>query len=335
MAYQKIEKATLDQMLTSFKKFFEDFKKAKTDKAPKDKLKDLETQLKLKSANFGVYVKKLATEAKALYTEHNLKVEDWLNDSTVKVKDLKAAVATLKKSKKVDRFSEVVKYGFQLEDQAKAAKEDSGELAQAWMEVREANFGDKGFQDKDLKPFYDIRTGIISGLKPTGAKLNKLFQLAEEAKLLVNDLRIEFGKGGGVPDVKMLEEDAIELFAELDKSLVDGQDILRKNTEMHGRMKTFLSKPKVEPGDVNFNSSAANEFMKVLKKVQGEAKVMKLKCDQLDKIAQGHDTAVDAQLVNNRSRVTAMDQVFKDCMTLYKAMMVTAEETRKKAAKKK
>lgn len=335
MPYKKIEGESLKVLLASYKTFNEDLKKLGADKAKKEAHKKMQAEMKVKSKTIGTLMSKMAAEAKALYNQHNLIVENLLSDSTIKVKELKEGLATLKKTKKLTTFPTLAKYPEALKANADQGKQESGELADAWMAVRSGGYSDKGLEPNDYKDFHTIRNDIINGLKPTGAKLNKLYELASAGKVLVNDMRIEVAKGDGKPDEEPLKQAVAKLIDSHDEQLKEVKQTLTSTTQTHERITNMLKDKTISKDQVNVAQSAATDFLKQVKAIQGYAKTMTQKTDQMDTIGKGHYTEIDKSLKQARDRVKTMEQNFKAGMALYKAMVANSEKllNRNKAGK--
>lgn len=335
MAYKKISAATRDTMVESVKAFAKDYEKAAGDKKQADKAKELKAQLKLKSENFGKYMLKLANEAKAMYDTHTLRVEGWLKDVAEKHKAIKAAAAKFSKKPDFDVLQEMVKLSKETETIANGAREDAADLADAWMNVRQGNYNAKGFEPKDLKPFLDLRNTIIGGLKSASVKIEKMHQMAEEAKVFVNDMRVEIGKGGGTPDIGMLKEDCDDLIKELDTYVRNAQgSVTGKQSAAMPALRNIANQKIVEPGQIVGIQMKPAEFLKEINEYKGQLKLMGLKCNQLEKIAKGHDGEVDRKLTEAREKIPLMEKAIKDVLDMYKESTTLIEQARKRVKKK-
>lgn len=335
MPYKKIDGESLKVLMASYKTFTEDLKKLAADKTKKEAHKKMQAEMKVKSKTIGTLMSKMAAEAKKLYNEHNLIVEDLLKDSTTKVKELKEGLATLKKTKKLTNFPTLAKYPETLKANADRGKQESGELADAWLAVRSGGYSDKGLEANDYKDFHSIRSEIINGLKPTGAKLNKLYELASAGKVLVNDMRIEVAKGDGKPEEEPLTQAVAKLISNHDDLLKEVKQTLTSTTQTHERISNMLKDKTISKDQVVMGQSAAADFLKHVKAIQGYAKTMTQKTDQMDKIGKGHYPEIDKSLKEARNRIKTMEQNFKAGMALYKAMVANSEKLikRNKAGK--
>lgn len=335
MAYKIISAATRDTMVESIKSFAKDYEKAAADKKQADKAKELKAQLKLKSENFGKYMLKLANEAKKYYDTHTLRVEGWLKDVVEKHKAIKAGVVAFAKKHDLAVYQEMLELSKEVEIIANGARKDAADLAEAWMNVRQGNYNDKGFEAKDVKPYLDLRNTIIAGLKSATVKIEKMHSLAEETKVFVNDLCIEIGKGGGTPDIGMLKEDCDDLIKELDKHVTHAQgSILGKQSSAMPALRNIADQKVVEPSQIVGIQMKPAEFLKEINEYKGQLKVMSLKCSQLEKIAKGHDGEVDRKLDEARSKIPLMEKAIKDMLDMYKESTALIEKARKRVKKK-